>query len=66
MASEVKFDLRFEISLHDYTGIHVDIVSNSRFGYLRDHGIRGTYLAHIIKLSKSITYLAVMGFLMDH
>ena len=34
MDSEVKSDIRFEISNHDYPGIRVHIASNSHFGIL--------------------------------
>ena len=38
MASEVTFDLRFEISNLNYPGIHMHVAPNSHFGGLRGHG----------------------------
>ena len=37
-ASEVKFELRFEISILNYPGIHVYIAFNNHFGDLWGHG----------------------------
>ena len=38
MTSEVKFDLRFEISNLDYPGINVHVASYSQIVDLRGHG----------------------------
>ena len=38
MASEVTFDLRFEISNPNYPGIFMHVAPNSHFGGLRGHG----------------------------
>ena len=38
MASEFKFDLRFEVSNLNYPGIDVHVASNSHFGGLWGHG----------------------------
>ena len=38
MASEVTFDLRFEISNLNYPGIHMHVAPNSHFGGLRGYG----------------------------
>ena len=38
MASELKFNLRFQISNLNYPGIIVDVVSNSHLGGLRGYG----------------------------
>ena len=38
MASEVTFDLRFEISNLNYHGIHVHVAPNSHFGGLGGQG----------------------------
>ena len=38
LTSEIKFDLRFEISNLDYPVIHVHVASNSHIVDLRGHG----------------------------
>ena len=38
IASEVKFNLGFEISNLNYPGIHVHVAPNSHFGGLGGHG----------------------------
>ena len=57
MISEVKFDLRFEISNLDYPGIHVHVASNSHIMDLRGHDSLQTASEFAYGLGIELSYL---------